>query len=302
MTFACITPALIVGGFAERMKLSAVLLFVALWVTFVYFPVAHMVWFSDGYLFKLGALDFAGGTVVHINSGVAALVGALLLGKRTGYGKDLMAPHSLSFTLVGAALLWVGWFGFNAGSNLEATGTAALALINTFVATAAAGLAWLFIEWAVKGKPSLLGLASGVVAGLVAVTPAAGLAGPMGALILGILGGAVAFYFCTSVKNMLGYDDSLDVFGIHAMAGIVGSIGTGILVAPALGGVGVPDYAMGAQIWKQIVAVVVVILWTGIGSFILYKIVDMIIGLRTTVDQEREGLDLTEQGERAYNM
>ena len=302
MTFACITPALIVGGFAERMKLSAVLLFVALWVTFVYFPVAHMVWFSDGYLFKLGALDFAGGTVVHINSGVAALVGALLLGKRTGYGKDLMAPHSLSFTLVGAALLWVGWFGFNAGSNLEATGTAALALINTFVATAAAGLAWLFIEWAVKGKPSLLGLASGVVAGLVAVTPAAGLAGPMGALILGILGGAVAFYFCTGVKNMLGYDDSLDVFGIHAMAGIVGSIGTGILVAPALGGVGVPDYAMGAQIWKQIVAVVVVILWTGIGSFILYKIVDMIIGLRTTVDQEREGLDLTEQGERAYNM
>jgi Amt family ammonium transporter len=302
MTFACITTALIVGGFAERMKLSAVLLFSALWVTFVYFPVAHMVWFSEGYLFKLGALDFAGGTVVHINAGIAALVGAILVGKRTGYGKDLMAPHSLTMTFIGASLLWVGWFGFNAGSNLEATGVAALAMANTFVATAAAGLAWLFVEWAVKGKPSLLGLASGVIAGLVAVTPAAGLVGPMGAIVLGAVGAAVAFYFCTSVKIMLGYDDSLDVFGIHAIAGIIGSIGTGIFVAPALGGVGVADYAMGAQIWKQLVAVVVVIVWCGIGSLILYKIVDVIVGLRATVDQEREGLDLSEQGERAYNM
>ncbi|MPZ58116.1 MAG: ammonium transporter [Rhizobiales bacterium] len=302
MTFACITPALIFGGFAERTKLSAVLLFVALWVTFVYFPIAHMVWHSDGYLFTLGALDFAGGTVVHINAGVAALVAALLIGKRTGYGKDLMAPHSLTMTLVGAALLWVGWFGFNAGSNLEATGTTALAVINTFVATAAAGLAWLFVEWATKGKPSLLGLASGVIAGLVAVTPAAGLVGPMGAIVLGAIGGAVAFYFCTTVKNALGYDDSLDVFGIHAIAGIVGSIGTGIFVSTALGGVGVADYSMAGQLWKQFVAVVVVILWTGIGSLILFKIVDVIIGLRATVEQEREGLDLTEQGERAYNM
>jgi Amt family ammonium transporter len=277
-------------------------LFSGLWATFVYFPVAHMVWFSEGYLFKLGALDFAGGTVVHINAGIAALVGAILVGKRTGYGKDLMAPHSLTMTFIGASLLWVGWFGFNAGSNLEATGVAALAMANTFVATAAAGLAWLFVEWAVKGKPSLLGLASGVVAGLVAVTPAAGLVGPMGAIVLGAIGGAVAFYFCTTVKNALGYDDSLDVFGIHAIAGIIGSIGTGIFVAPALGGVGVADYAMGAQVWKQIVAVVVVIVWCGIGSLILYKIVDVIVGLRATVDQEREGLDLSEQGERAYNM
>jgi Amt family ammonium transporter len=302
MTFACITTALIVGGFAERMKLSAVLLFSGLWATFVYFPVAHMVWFSEGYLFKLGALDFAGGTVVHINAGIAALVGAILVGKRTGYGKDLMAPHSLTMTFIGASLLWVGWFGFNAGSNLEATGVAALAMANTFVATAVAGLAWLFVEWAVKGKPSLLGLASGVVAGLVAVTPAAGLVGPMGAIVLGAVGAAVAFYFCTSVKIMCGYDDSLDVFGIHAIAGIIGSVGTGIFVAPALGGVGVADYAMGAQIWKQLVAVVVVIVWCGVGSLILYKIVDVIVGLRATVDQEREGLDLSEQGERAYNM
>jgi Amt family ammonium transporter len=302
MTFACITTALIVGGFAERMKFSAVLLFAALWVTFVYFPIAHMVWFSEGYLFKLGALDFAGGTVVHINAGIAALVGAILVGKRTGYGKDLMAPHSLTMTFIGASLLWVGWFGFNAGSNLEATGIAALAMINTFVATAAAGLAWLFVEWAVKGKPSLLGLASGVIAGLVAVTPAAGLVGPMGAIVLGAIGAAVAFYFCTSVKNALGYDDSLDVFGIHAIAGIIGSIGTGIFVAPALGGVGVADYSMAAQIWKQFVAVIVAIVWCGIGSLILYKIVDVVIGLRVTVDQEREGLDLSEQSERAYNL
>ncbi len=302
MTFAMITPALIIGGLVERMKFSALILFVALWGTFVYFPIAHMVWFSEGYLFTLGALDFAGGTVVHINAGIAALVGALVLGKRIGYGKELMTPHSLTMTFIGTAVLWVGWFDFNAGSNLEATGGAALAMINTFVATAAAGLGWLFIEWIVKGKPSLLGMLSGIVAGLVAVTPAAGLVGPMGAIVLGVIAGIVCFFFCTTVKNALGYDDSLDVFGVHGVGGIIGSIGTGIFVSPALGGVGVADYAMGAQVWKQFVAVVIAVLWSGIGSFILYKIVDVIVGLRVTSDQEREGLDIAEHGERAYNM
>jgi Amt family ammonium transporter len=302
LTFACITPALIVGGFAERMRFSAVMLFVALWVTFVYFPMAHMVWFSEGYLFGLGALDFAGGTVVHINAGIAALVGAIMVGKRTGYGKELMPPHSLTMTLIGGALLWVGWFGFNAGSALEANATAALAVINTFVATAAAGLAWMLVEWMVKGKPSLLGTISGVIAGLVAITPAAGLVGPIGGIILGIAAGIVCFIACTSVKNALGYDDSLDVFGIHGVAGILGSIGTGIFVSPALGGVGVDDYAMGGQVWTQIVAVAIAIAWSGIGSFILFKIVDMIVGLRVTIEAEREGLDLADHGERAYNM
>ena len=302
MTFAMITPALIVGGFVERMKFSALLLFVALWATCVYFPMAHMVWFSEGYLFTLGALDFAGGTVVHINAGIAALVGALVIGKRIGYGKELMSPHSLTMTFIGTAVLWVGWFGFNAGSNLEATAGAALAMINTFTATAGAALGWLFIEWIVKGKPSLLGMLSGIVAGLVAVTPAAGLIGPMGAIVLGAIAGVVCFFFCTTVKNALGYDDSLDVFGVHGVGGIIGSIGTGIFVAPALGGVGVADYAMGAQVWKQFVAVVVAVVWCGIGSFILFKIIDAVVGLRVTSDQEREGLDIAEHGERAYNI
>ncbi|MGX1744384.1 ammonium transporter [Bosea sp. NPDC055353] len=302
MTFAMITPALIVGGFVERMKFSALLLFVVLWATFVYFPMAHMVWFSEGYLFTLGALDFAGGTVVHINAGIAALVGALVIGKRIGYGKELMSPHSLTMTFIGTAVLWVGWFGFNAGSNLEATAGAALAMINTFTATAAAALGWLFIEWIVKGKPSLLGMLSGIVAGLVAVTPAAGLVGPMGAIVLGAVAGVVCFFFCTTVKNALGYDDSLDVFGVHGVGGIIGSIGTGIFVAPALGGVGVADYAMGAQVWKQFVAVVVAVVWCGVGSLVLFKIIDAVVGLRVTSDQEREGLDIAEHGERAYNM
>ena len=302
MTFAMITPALIVGGFVERMKFSALLLFVALWATCVYFPMAHMVWFSEGYLFTLGALDFAGGTVVHINAGIAALVGALVIGKRIGYGKELMSPHSLTMTFIGTAVLWVGWFGFNAGSNLEATAGAALAMINTFTATAGAALGWLFIEWIVKGKPSLLGMLSGIVAGLVAVTPAAGLIGPMGAIVLGAIAGVVCFFFCTTVKNALGYDDSLDVFGVHGVGGIIGSIGTGIFVAPALGGVGVAAYAMGAQVWKQFVAVVVAVVWCGIGSFILFKIIDAVVGLRVTSDQEREGLDIAEHGERAYNI
>lgn len=301
MTFACITPALIVGSFAERMKYPALMLFILLWVTFVYFPMAHMVWFSDGYLFSLGALDFAGGTVVHINAGIAGLVGCLVLGKRIGYGKEPMPPHSLTMTMIGGSLLWAGWFGFNAGSNLEATGGAALAMVNTFLATAAAALAWQFVEWAAKGKPSLLGTVSGAVAGLVAVTPAAGLIGPMGSIVLGIVAGVICFYASTTIKNALGYDDSLDVFGIHGVGGIIGSIGTGILVSPALGGVGVDDYSMGGQVWVQTVAVIVAIAWSGIGSFILYKIVDAIVGLRATPEQEREGLDVADHGERAYN-
>jgi len=301
LTFACITPALIVGAFAERIKFSAVMLFTALWVTFVYFPIAHMVWFSEGYLFGLGALDFAGGTVVHINSGVAGLVGALMIGKRMGYGRDLMAPHSLTLTFVGACMLWIGWFGFNAGSNLEATGGAALALLNTIVAPAAAGLSWMVVEAMGKGKASLLGIASGAVAGLVAITPAAGLAGPMGSIVLGLVAGAVCYFAVTAVKNALGYDDALDVFGIHGVGGIVGAIGTGIVAAPVLGGTGAEDYSIGGQVWIQIVAVVITLIWTGIGSAILYKITDLITGLRVTQDAEREGLDLAEHGERAYN-
>ncbi|MGH6815760.1 MAG: ammonium transporter [Hyphomicrobiaceae bacterium] len=347
MTFACITPALIVGAFAERIKFSALMLFCALWVTFVYFPIAHMVWYwagpdaladaakkallaageakkaaeaaladvqrDAGLAYRWGALDFAGGTVVHINSGIAALVGALMIGKRIGFGREAMAPHSMAFTMVGAALLWVGWFGFNAGSNLEANGTAALAMMNTFVATAAAALAWMFAEWSAKGKPSLLGLASGAVAGLVAVTPASGFAGPMGAIVLGLAAGAVCFLFCTSIKRLLGYDDSLDVFGVHCIGGILGALATGILVSPALGGVGLVDYvtkpgeavpgeyAMLGQFVVQAKAVLLTLLWSGIVSAILYKAVDMIVGLRPLEEKEREGLDLAEHGERAYN-
>jgi Amt family ammonium transporter len=301
LTFAAITPALIVGAFAERIKFSAVLLFTGLWVTVIYLPVAHMVWFSEGYLFGLGALDFAGGTVVHINSGVAGLVGALMIGKRIGYGRDLLAPHSLTLTFVGACMLWVGWFGFNAGSNLEATGGAALALINTILAPAAAGLAWMTVEALGKGKASLLGIASGAVAGLVAITPAAGLSGPMGAIVLGLVAGAVCYYAVTGVKNALGYDDALDVFGIHGVGGIVGALGTGIVAAPVLGGYGVGEYSIGGQLWTQFVAVIVTLIWTTGGSLILYKVVDMIVGLRVTPEAEREGLDLADHGERAYN-
>ncbi|MBY0612348.1 MAG: ammonium transporter [Beijerinckiaceae bacterium] len=373
MTFACITPALIIGAFAERMKFSALVLFVVLWMTVIYFPIAHMVWYNagpDGFakgalvakLFegsaadlaaaakefgdtaaadlglvaKWGAIDFAGGTVVHINAGIAGFVGCILLGKRIGYGKELMAPHSLTMTMIGAALLWVGWFGFNAGSNLEANGVTALAFVNTFVATAAAAVSWLFVEWAAKGKPSLLGMVSGAVAGLVAVTPASGFGGPMGCIVLGLVAGAICFLFCSSVKNAFGYDDSLDVFGVHCIGGIVGAIGTGILVAPSLGGTGITDYstckaalAGGAalppldqitdaikvtfsdcgsgfvsisdQLFKQTKAVGLTLLWSGIGSAILYKIVDVIIGLRVTTEVEREGLDIAEHGERAYN-
>jgi ammonium transporter, Amt family len=330
MTFACITPALIVGAFAERIKFSALMLFVVLWVTFVYFPIAHMVWWwpgpeaaatkpaaeivaGAGLIWGFGALDFAGGTVVHINAGIAGLVGCLMLGKRLGFGKDLMAPHSLTLTMVGAALLWVGWFGFNVGSNLEANGTAALAMINTFVATAAAAVAWLVVEWVGKGKPSLLGMVSGAVAGLVAVTPAAGFAGPMGSIVLGLIAGTICYLFCTSIKNALGYDDTLDVFGIHCIGGILGAVGTGILVNPAVGGTGIIDYAMNngaggiatydlaTQIMAQLKGIGVTVLWSAIGSAILFKLVDSIIGLRATQEKEREGLDLADHGERAYN-
>ena len=308
MTFACITPALIVGAFAERIKFSAVILFVILWVTFVYFPIAHMVWDASGLIFTgahaggVAALDFAGGTVVHINAGIAGLVGAILVGKRAGYGKDNMAPHSMTLTMVGASILFVGWFGFNAGSNLEANGGAALAMINTFTATAGAVLAWVVIEALIRGKASMLGAASGVVAGLVAVTPAAGLVGPIGAIVLGAIASAVCYYFVAVVKLKLGYDDSLDVFGIHGIGGIVGAIGTGIFASASLGGIGYADgVTMGSQVYSQIVAVIITILWCGIGSAILYKLVDVIVGLRPAPEAEREGLDLSSHGEVAYH-
>ena len=301
LTFAAITVALIVGGLAERVKFSALLVFSALWFTFSYLPIAHMVWAAGGYLFEAGDLDFAGGTVVHINAGVAALVGALVLGKRIGYGRDAMPPHSLPMTMIGASLLWVGWFGFNAGSNLEATGGAALAFINTILATAAAGLAWMFAEWMLRGKPSMLGLASGVVAGLVAITPAAGLVGPMGGIVLGAVAGVVCLWGVTGLKKALGYDDSLDVFGIHGIGGIIGAIGTGIFVSPALGGVGVDDYSMAGQVFIQTKGVLITILWSGIVSFVAFKLIDMTMGLRVSEEQEREGLDTASHGERAYN-
>jgi Amt family ammonium transporter len=301
MTFSAITPALIIGAFAERMKFSAIVLFSILWVTFVYYPIAHMVWFSEGYLFAMGALDFAGGTVVHINAGIAGLVGCIIIGKRTGYGKELMPPHSLPFAMVGASVLWVGWFGFNAGSNLEANAGTTLAVMNTFVATAGAIVGWTLIEWLAKGKPSMLGAISGMVAGLVAITPAAGLSGPLGAIVLGFVAAIICFFFCTTVKNALGYDDSLDVFGVHGVGGIVGAIGTGIVVAPALGGPGIADYAMGHQVWVQFQAVAVTLVWGGIVSAILYYVVNVLIGLRPSVEKEREGLDIVEHGERAYH-
>ena len=302
LTFAAITPALIVGGFAERIKFSAVLWFMALWVTLVYAPIAHMVW-GGGWLATLGAKDFAGGTVVHVNAGIAALVGALVLGKRIGYGKEAMPPHSLTMTMIGASLLWVGWFGFNVGSELAVDGIAAMVLINTQLATAAAVMGWMFIEWMVKGKPSMLGAASGAVAGLVAITPACGFIGPMGAIILGILAGVVCFWAVTSLKRMFSYDDSLDVFGVHCIGGILGALGTGVLMAPGLGGVGYAEgVTMGGQVMKQAIAVGTTLVWSGVISLILYKIIDATIGLRVPEEKEREGLDITEHGETAYHM
>ncbi|PCH74743.1 MAG: ammonia channel protein [Rhodobacteraceae bacterium] len=302
MTFAAITPVLIIGGFVERVKFRSVLLFVALWVTFVYFPIAHMVWGEGGLILEMGALDFAGGTVVHINAGIAALFGSIMVGKRIGFGKDMMAPHSMTLTLVGASLLWVGWFGFNAGSNLEANGGAGLAMINTFTATAGAILAWSAVEAILRGKASMLGAASGMVTGLVAVTPAAGSIGPAGAILLGAIASVVCYYFVSTVKNKFGYDDSLDVFGIHGIGGIIGAVGTGIFTSTALGGIGYGDgVTMMGQTWIQIQAVGITIAWGAVGSVVLYKLVDMIFGLRVEEDVEREGLDLTSHGESAYH-
>ncbi len=300
-TFAGITCALIVGSFAERMKFSAVLLFTVIWFTFCYLPIAHMVWGPGGYLLEDGALDFAGGTVVHINAGIAGLVGAYMVGKRIGFGRESMAPHSLTLTMVGASMLWVGWFGFNAGSNLEATSGAALAFINTLVATAAAVLSWSLGEAMFKGKPSMLGAASGAVAGLVAITPACGSVGPMGALILGLLSGFVCLWGVNGLKRMLGADDSLDVFGVHGVGGILGAILTGVFTAPMFGGTGGEDFSIASQVWIQTWSVIVTIVWSGVVAFIGYKIADLFIGLRVPEEEEREGLDITAHGESAYH-
>nr|WP_211091365.1 ammonium transporter [Pseudothauera rhizosphaerae] len=299
-TFAAITTALIVGAFAERIKFSAVLLFGVLWFTFSYIPMAHMVW-GGGLLAEDGALDFAGGTVVHINAGVAGLVGAYLVGKRIGFGREALTPHSLTLTMVGASLLWVGWFGFNAGSAGAANGIAGLAFINTILATGAAVLAWSLGEALFKGKPSMLGAASGAVAGLVAVTPAAGFIGPMGSIVLGLIAGFVCLWGVSGLKRLLGADDAFDVFGVHGVGGIVGAILTGVLAAPGLGGTGAEDFAIAAQVWVQVKSVLVTIVWCGIVSLIAYKIVDVLIGLRVSEEEEREGLDITSHGETAYH-
>ena len=319
LTFAAITTALIAGAYAERIKFSAVLVFSALWFTFSYLPISHMVWFwggpsapndPAGFLFAKGALDFAGGTVVHINAGIAGLMGALVLGKRLGYPKTPMPPHSLTMTMIGACMLWVGWFGFNVGSNLEATGTAALAFFNTLFATAVAALTWTFVEWMAKGKPSLLGGVSGAVAGLVAITPAAGFVGPMGALVIGAVAGVGCLWAVSSLKRMLGYDDALDVFGVHCIGGIIGAIGTGIFVNPKFGGTGVFDYVANkvgdfdakAQIVSQLWAVGTSLVWSAVVAFVLFKLIDIVMGLRVSEEAEREGLDVAEHGEKAYNM
>ncbi|MBK4214728.1 ammonium transporter [Paracoccus caeni] len=318
MAFACIASALIVGATAERLKFSAILLFVVIWFFFSYIPMAHMVWWwggpsaydaPSGLLFSHGALDFAGGTVIHINAGVAGLVAALVAGPRIGYKKELIAPHNLTFTLIGGCLLWIGWFGFNAGSNLEANGLTALAMINTAVATAAAVLAWSFGEWIFRGHPSLLGGISGAIAGLVGITPAAGFVGPMGAIAIGLVAGLICMWFVISLKSKIGIDDSLDVFGIHGIGGIIGAILTGVFAAPSLGGGGVFDYstgevaefAMGSQVYAQTLGVVIAIIWSAVVSFIAIHIVKAVIGLRVAESDERQGLDVTTHGENAYN-
>jgi len=323
MTFAMITPALIVGAFAERVKFWPLMLFVLAWLTIVYFPVAHMVWYwagpdfladapSDtGYLWGKGALDFAGGTVVHINAGIAGLVGCLMIGKRVGFGKEATPPHSLTMTMIGASLLWVGWFGFNAGSNLEANGVTAVAFINTMVATCAAAVSWSLVEQVHHGKPSMLGAATGAVAGLVAITPASGFAAPMTSIALGFVVSPICYLFVSTVKNKLKYDDTLDVFGVHCIGGIVGAIATGIVADPALGGQGWIDYTvfpavagkydMAGQLITQIKAVLITLVWSGGVSAVLFYVIDKTVGLRPAEDAEREGLDLTEHGERAYN-
>jgi Amt family ammonium transporter len=334
MTFACITAALVLGGLAERVKFAGIVIFAVLWPLLVYYPMAHMVWFwpgpdlvaanptapiSSGLIWSFGALDFAGGTVVHINSGIAALMGAIVLGKRTGYKKEPMPPHSLTMTLIGTGLLWFGWFGFNAGSNLESNYYAGLAMANTFLATAAAGFSWMLVEWVLRRRPSLLGMCSGIVAGLVAITPAAGFAGPIGAIILGLVVSPVCLFFCSTVKKIGGYDDALDVFGIHCVGGIIGAIGTGLVVNPAWGGAGVVDYigcsADGAvlatcpvaaydlvtQVTAQFKGVAVTILWSGIGSLLIFGLLRVLGLLRVSQEVEEEGLDINEHGEAAYH-
>ena len=326
-TFAAITPCLIVGAFAERMKFSAMLAFMVLWFTFSYLPIAHMVWFwagpdaytsadagaaagaTAGFLFQKGALDFAGGTVVHINAGIAGLVGCLLIGKRVGYGKVAMPPHNLPYMMIGASLLWVGWFGFNVGSNLEANGFAGMVFANTLLATAAAALSWMFAEWITKGTPTMLGAASGAVAGLVAITPACGFVGPMGRLAIGAIAGVVCLLAVSKLKTLFGYDDSLDVFGVHCVGGILGAVLTGVFNDPKLGGTGVYDYVadkvadfdMATQVIAQLWGVGTTIVWSGIVALVAYKLVDWTIGLRVSEDVEREGLDTTLHGERAYD-
>jgi len=300
-TFAGITCALIVGSFAERIKFGSVLLFCAIWFTFSYLPIAHMVWGAGGYLFDKGALDFAGGTVVHINAAMAGLVGAYVLGKRIGYGKESMTPHSLTLTMVGASLLWVGWFGFNAGSNLEANGGTTLAFINTLLATAAAVLAWCIGEALTKGKASMLGAASGAVAGLVAITPACGTVGPMGGIVIGLISGFLCLWGVSGLKKMLGADDSLDVFGVHGVGGIVGALLTGVFSAGSLGGTKGADFDMAAQFLVQLEGVVITMVWSGVVAYVAYKLVDMVMGLRVSEEAEREGLDITSHGETAYH-
>ncbi|MFA9216679.1 MAG: ammonium transporter [Sphingomonadaceae bacterium] len=328
-TFAAITCGLIIGAFAERAKFSAVLAFVVIWFTFSYLPVAHMVWFwtgpdaikdaataategaKAGWLFQKGALDFAGGTVVHINAAVAGLVGAIMIGKRVGYGRESMAPHSLTMTMIGASLLWVGWFGFNAGSALEANDVAALAFVNTLLATAAATMSWLLGEWVMKGKPSMLGAASGAVAGLVAITPACGFVGPMGALVIGLLAGVVCLWGVNGLKRLIGADDSLDVFGVHGVGGILGALLTGVFASPSLGGQGIFDYVANkmsadpysiiGQVTTQATAVGTTVIWSAVVSVVAYKLVDIVIGLRVPEEEEREGLDITSHGESAYH-
>ncbi|QXH46875.1 ammonium transporter [Pseudomonas xanthosomatis] len=302
MTFAIITPALIVGAFAERMKFSAMLIFMAIWFVLVYAPIAHMVWSGDGALmWDWGVLDFAGGTVVHINAGIAGLVCCLVLGKRKGYPTTPMAPHNLGYTLIGAAMLWIGWFGFNAGSAAAANGTAGMAMLVTQIATAAAALGWMFAEWIGHGKPSALGIASGVVAGLVAITPAAGTVGPMGALVIGLVSGVVCYFCATSLKRKLGYDDSLDAFGVHGIGGIVGALLTGVFAAPALGGFGaVTD--IGAQFWIQAKGVIFTVVYTAIVTYIILKVLDVLMGLRVNEEEESVGLDLAQHNERGYNL
>lgn len=324
MTFAMITPALFIGSFAERIKFTPLMVFVVLWSTFIYYPIAHMVWYwagpdflpdaptDAGYLWNMGALDFAGGTVVHINAGIAGLVGCLLLGKRLGYGKEATPPHSLTMTMIGASLLWVGWFGFNAGSNLESNGVAAVAFVNTMLATCAAAVSWAIVEQVVHGKPSMLGAASGAVAGLVAITPASGYGAPMTSIVLGLVVSPLCFFFVSTVKNKFKYDDTLDVFGVHCIGGITGAIATGIVASPALGGQGVlnytkfplfaePTYDIAAHLMIQLEAVLITLAWSGIGTAVIWFVLDKTMGMRISEEGEREGLDIADHGERAYN-